>query len=311
MNEQDLQFSSGSLLLAGTLATPDRGGPFPCVLLLPGSGRVDRDENLKKLPIDVLRQVAADLAGRGIASFRYDKRGVGSSQGHYGRSGLYDHVADAEAALTFLAVRPDVAAGRLFVLGHSEGAYISVRVAAERPDLAGVVLLAGGARTGEEELRWQARRVVDTLTGFNAFLIRLLRIDPLKSQAKFLEKIKRSSEDTYRVRLRKINAKWMREFLAYDPAPDLARIRAPILAITGAKDIQVDPANLERMGKIVAASFEAHVVPDVTHLLRRESGPGGIRTYKEQVKRPVAPEVLALIGLWVKKQATGEAAGER
>ena len=169
--------------------------------------------------------------------------------------------------------------------------------------MAGAVLLAGGARTGEEELRWQAGRVIETLTGFNAFLIRLLRIDALKSQAKQLDKIKRSTADSYRVQLRKLNAKWMREFLAYDPAADLVRIKVPVLAITGAKDIQVDPANLERMTALLTAPFESHVVPDVTHLLRSETGPGGLATYKKQAQRPVDPRVLSLVGDWAQKQA--------
>ncbi len=152
-----------------------------------------------------------------------------------------------------------------------------MRVAAESPGVAGAVLLAGGARTGEEELRWQAGRVIETLTGFNAFLIKLLHIDALKSQGKQLEKIKRSTADSYRVQLRKLNAKWMREFLAYDPAADLVRIKVPVLAITGAKDIQVDPANLERMAALLTAPFESHVVPDVTHLFAASPVPVGWR----------------------------------
>ncbi len=319
MGSEEFVFDSHGVQLAGTLVTPDRNNGeasaetakgFPCVLLLPGSGRVDRDENAKKLPLDALRQIAEDLASRGIASFRYDKRGVGESGGEYWTAGFFDHVADAEAAVEFLRGRGDVDPARVYVLGHSEGAYICIRVCAEHPDVAGAVLLAAGARSGEEELRWQAARVIDTLTGFNAFLIRLLRIDALKSQAKQLEKIKRSTKATYRIQLRRFNAKWMREFLAYDPAPDLARIQVPVLAITGAKDIQVDPANLETMTNLVKTPLETHVVPDVSHLLRRVDGPGGLATYKKQVKRPVDARVLSLVGEWVERQATGRAAAE-
>ena len=91
-----------------------------------------------------------------------------------------------------------------------------------------MVLLAGGARPCEEELRWQAAQIAKGLTGFSAFLIKLLRIDVLKAQAKQIEKIKRSTADWFRVQLvAKVNAKWMREFLAYDPAADLAASPAP------------------------------------------------------------------------------------
>ena len=103
--------------------------------------------------------------------------------------------------------------------------------------------------------------------------------------------------------LTKINAKWMREFLAYDPSVDLARIRRPILAVTGAKDIQVDPANLARMAELITAPFEPHVVPDVTHLLRRETGTPSISSYRKQVREPVDPRVVELILEWLERQA--------
>jgi hypothetical protein len=145
--------------------------------------------------------------------------------------------------------------------------------------------------------------VAKTLTGFNAWLVKLLHIDIVKSQRKALEKVKRSQKDWYRSQLvAKANAKWMREFLAYDPADDLRRIRVPILAVTGAKDIQVDPENLARMAELVTAPFEAHVASDVTHLLRTDSGRGGLAAYKEQMKRPVDPRVRDLIVDWLRRQ---------
>jgi len=306
MREQEVVFESAGLQLSGSLALPEGGGPFPCVLLLPGSGEVDRDENHKKLPINVLRELAWYLADRGVGSFRYDKRGVGKSQGDHRATGFYDHAADVGEALAFLQTKHAVDKTHLYLLGHSEGAYLATHVAADSADVAGVVLLAGGARSGEEELRWQAAQVAGTLTGFNALIIRLFHIDVLKAQAKQLEKIKRSTKDSYRVQLvQRVNAKWMREFLAYDPAADLARIHVPVLAITGAKDIQVAPDNLEVMATLVKGPFESHVLPEVTHLLRAKAGPGGLGTYKEQIKRPVDPRVLSLVGEWLQRQLQG------
>jgi uncharacterized protein len=76
----------------------------------------------------------------------------------------------------------------------------------------------------------------------------------------------------------KLNAKWMRDFLAYDPAPDLARITVPVLAITGSRDLQVDPADLQTMAELTTGAFERHLLPGVTHLMRPDSGaPRGLR----------------------------------
>jgi len=76
----NLTFSSGPATLAGTLVTVDQTGPGRAALLLSGSGPIDRDSNMKKLPIGVMGQVADHLASEGLASFRLDKRGVGASR---------------------------------------------------------------------------------------------------------------------------------------------------------------------------------------------------------------------------------------
>jgi len=90
MQEQEVSFRSGGIELAGTIALPYGEGPFPCVLLIPGSGQVDRNENHRKLRINIFYDISHFLAQNGIASFRYDKRGVGESQGDYWRTGFYE-----------------------------------------------------------------------------------------------------------------------------------------------------------------------------------------------------------------------------
>ena len=87
--EQKITFLSDGLTLAGTVTLPDAQGTFPGVVLVPGSGQVDRNENAKKLAINAFSEIAADLASKGIASLRYDKRGVGESQGDFWETGFY------------------------------------------------------------------------------------------------------------------------------------------------------------------------------------------------------------------------------
>ena len=306
MVEQEVAFVSDGLRFSGTMAAPAADGRFPCVLMIPGSGQVDRNESVKKLPINVFGELSRHLADRGIGSLRYDKRGVGRSEGDHWKKGFNDTLTDATAALAFLREHQQVRSDKIFVLGHSEGAYVATRLAVADPGLAGAVLLAGGARSGEEELKWQAVQVAAGLKGFNAWLVKILRIDVLKAQQKHLERIKGSTEDSYRIQLfNKVNAKWMREFLAYDPSEDLAKIRIPLLAVTGAKDIQVDPGNLERMAALVTAPFEHHAVPDVTHLLRSEAGAPSISTYRKQVRRPLDPRVVDLVLEWLGRHIAG------
>jgi uncharacterized protein len=306
--EHEISFPSGALTLAGTVTLPDSRGTFPGVVLIPGSGQVDRNENARKLAINALREIATDLAGKGIASLRYDKRGVGASQGDFWRTGFYDNVSDASAALHFFKSYEQVRSDQVFLLGHSEGAVITTRLGATNKDVTGLILLAGTAQSGEAVMAWQGEKVVKSMHGLNGFLINALHIDVQKAQRKQFEKIKRSTKDWYRIQLvAKLNAKWTREFLAYDPADDLPKIQIPVLAITGSKDIQVDPSDLKTMARLVKSEFEAHEVPDVTHMLRAEPGEPTLSTYRQQVQKPVDERVLDIITDWLQRHIEGQA----
>jgi hypothetical protein len=305
MNAREVQFQSEGLRLAGTLALPGSEGRHPAVLMIVGSGPGDRDENAPKLRCDAFRQIAAYLGEHGFGSLRFDKRGVGASEGDFWETGFNDNATDAAAALSCLRSQDDVDPSRVFVLGHSEGASIAIRLAGGGAVMAGAILLAGTARSGEECLRWQLERVVQGMHGFNKWLIDLLRIDVRKSQRKAFDRIKKSDKNWIRLQLiKKLNAKWFREFLAYDPAEDLSRIKVPVLAITGSKDIQVNPEDLKVMAELVQTNFEAHELSDVTHLLRADPGEPSIATYKQQVKRPVDTRMLQFISDWLGRTAT-------
>jgi pimeloyl-ACP methyl ester carboxylesterase len=303
MQEQEIRFRSDGLELAGTLALPDKGSSFPGVLLIAGSGQVDRNENHQKLRLNIFYDIAHYLAQNGIASLRYDKRGVGQSGGSYWSAGFSNNVQDALAALQYLRNHKKIQPQKVFLLGHSEGALIATRLAGLGAEVAGVILLAGSARSGEEVLQWQVLQVARGLKGINGWLINKLHVDVAKAQAKQLEKIKASRQDWIREQLFvKLNAKWLREFMAYNPADDLPYISVPVLAITGSKDIQVDPADLERMAQLVQAPFEHHVIPNMTHILRSEAGEAAIARYKEEIKQPMEPQVLELVLHWLRQQ---------
>jgi pimeloyl-ACP methyl ester carboxylesterase len=300
--EHDVSFYSGPHTLTGTVTLPDAQGTCPGVLLIPGSGQVDRNENAKKLAIDAFREIAMDLANKGIATLRYDKRGVGESQGDFWETGFYDNVSDAATALHFLKFNEYIQPDHVFILGHSEGAVIATRLAATGAEVAGAILLAGTAQSGEDVMLWQGERIARGMRGLSSFLIKALHVDVRKAQRKQLDKIKQSTKDWYRVGLfAKLNAKWMREFLAYNPAEDLPKIQVPVLGITGSKDIQVNPSDLKRMAELVKSEIEWHEVPDVTHILRSEAGKPTLSTYRQQVQRPVDERILNFISDWLKR----------
>jgi uncharacterized protein len=297
----------GAPVLAGTLTLPDGEGPFPAVLLASGSGPLDRDSNHRRVRFDVGRQLAAALAAGGLASYRYDKRGTGATPGDWRSAGLYDNADDLARALAAVAAHPQVDADRLLLAGHSEGAILAAAVAARGGPVRGVVLLAGTATPGEELLRWQAAQIAPTLPRFVRGVLRLMRTDLEAKVAANHRKIRATTADVARVDGARINARWHREFMAHDPREDLARVTAPVLAITGAKDMHAPPDDLAVIADTVAGPVETHRVPDLTHTLRRQPGPASLRAYREELRRPLDAEVLDTVVRWC-RQVTGSTA---
>ena len=298
MHETRTTFRAAGLSLAGTYTTPKGDGPFPAALLLNGSGPLDRDGNIKRMPLNVSRDLATTLADAGWASFRFDKRGIGESEGEYLPTGFYEELADAEAARDWLIGRDDVS--KVVVIGHSVGAVYAAELAGREPAVDGAILLAATAKTGEETLRWQARQIGDNLVpGPVKALMRLFRTDVLKQQDGAIAKLKATTDDVTRIQLQKVNARWMREFIAYDPKAALAAAAVPILAITGSKDVQVDPADLSVIAES-APNAQTLELPDLDHILRREpADTSNPRHYGRQSKQPIDPRVTQAILDWL------------
>jgi pimeloyl-ACP methyl ester carboxylesterase len=314
VREVDVSFAAAdpALRLAGTLALPDDGtGPFPAALILPGSGPIDRNADMKRMPLRISHDIAAALADAGIASLRYDKRGVGASDGDFLTTGLLDNAEDGGKALACLASRPEADPAGLVVIGHSEGALNAMQLLGGRTEghpaeayvvkPAGVVLLSPSAVPGEQTLAWQTRQLAATVPRFAKVLLKLLRIDIVRRQQANVAKLKASTEDVIRLDGRRMNARWHRELIAFDPVPLLRQIVVPVLAVTGAKDLQVNPDDLEVIASAAAGPVETHLVPDLTHLLRRDPETPSLAHYKKQIKQPVDAELLRLVTDWVVK----------
>ena len=297
----DVRFDSGGCAIAGTLTLVAE--PVAAALVITGSGKLNRDSDAwlgrTRIPLlrtGVTRQVADALTAADVITLRYDKRGVGASGGDYLRTGLADNTEVARAGLRWLAERaPGLP---LITVGHSEGTFHAARLAAEE-NVAGTVLLAAPARTGEQVIDWQLDKLAPTLPAVAKAIFRLTSGDFKRSQHKRLERLRASSGDVIRMQGIGVNARWYREFLSYDPAPSLRRVTAPVLAITGGHDMQVPPEDVDTIGGLVAGPFDGHLVGDLSHLLRPDPGWAGPRGYRHAVRQPVSTEVLALMTGWV------------
>ncbi|MDQ0465484.1 pimeloyl-ACP methyl ester carboxylesterase [Caulobacter ginsengisoli] len=309
----DVTFDGGGgAKLAGTLTLPQGQGPFPAVVLISGSGPNDRDETLKDhKPFAV---IADALTRRGIAVLRYDKRGVGQSTGVYATATSVDFADDATAAAAFLRARPDIAPGRIGLIGHSEGGLIAPMVAARDPKLAFLVLLAGPAISGTEILKLQVRAKAEASGAAPAdverrvaFEARLLGAIAGKDEAaakagidQLLAETPGLDPNVAAASRQLASSAWFRNFVAYDPAPALKALRIPVLALYGDKDFQVPPAaNVPVMTAALKGDRDATVtvLPGLNHLFQLADT--GLDDEYGQIEETISPAALDRLGAWV------------
>jgi uncharacterized protein len=286
--------ASDGMLLAGALTRVAAPGASPAALLLNGSGALDRDSNMPGQALNVANALAGALAAHGIASLRYDKRGVGESAGDYLSTGFHDETADALAALAVVRESAGVDPSRIAIIGHSVGATIAIRLAAARDWLAGIVLLGAASRPGSEVMRRQSDRIAASLR-----LSRLRAPRFLRGQERARRLLLSSTGDVAELDGVPYPARWFREYMTYDPAADLAAIRCPVLAITGRSDIQVDAGDIACIGRAVSAPFTGETPEALSHILRTQRGRPSLASYPAQLRRPVDADLLERIAGWV------------
>ncbi len=183
-------------------------------------------------------------------------------------------------------------------VGHSVGATIAIGLAAADPRLAGVVLLAGSSQNGADVMRVQSDRIAASMGGASRLFARWF----LRRQKRIRERLFASTGDVERVGREQLPARWFREYMAHDPTDDLRAIRCPMLAVTGADDLQVEPEDVERMRRTVVAPFEGRTPEGLTHLLRTHDGPPSLASYPAQLEKPMDAELAADIATWTSER---------
>ena len=307
---RDVQYENklGSVTLAGTLTIPKGSGPFPAVLLIAGSGAHDRDEALMgHKPFLVL---ADHLSRHGIVVLRSDKRGVGESDGVYATATTNDFAFDAAAGVAFLQTVPQVNRHRIGLVGHSEGGIIAPIVAAQNPDVAFIVLLAGSGVPGDRIIVDQVRLIAEA----DGATPEQAAAAAARQQA-ILELVKKGDNAQLRAMLREklpeaavgssiatLTSPWYRNFIVYDPATALRKVKCPVLAIAGSKDLQVPPhENLAAIRAALEAGGNRHVetveLPGLNHLFQHARS--GSPSEYASIEETMAPEAMEKIAGWI------------
>src|SRR5579884_244079 len=272
--ESEIRLVTPTGSISGTLTLPDSPAPYPAVLIVAGSGPVDRNGNSgAQLRSDTYKLLAAALAKAGIASVRYDKRGIGASAAAAPaeadlRFGMY--VDDAVAWVKLLAA--DRRFTGVTIAGHSEGALIGT-VAAQEAKVRALVLLEQLKSRVPPDLYAQADRIITQLQSGHT-----VANTPVELAALF-----RPSAQPYLI-------SWFK----YDPAAELAKVRVPVTIVQGTADIQVTMTDAAAL-KAALPSARMIVVQGMNHVLKYApdtSSMQAIMKAYEDPSLPVAPQAV-------------------
>ncbi|POY36090.1 alpha/beta hydrolase [Solitalea longa] len=315
--------------LAGTFSRPQKEGKYPVVVLISGSGPQDRDENISSHKPFLV--IADYLTKQGFAVLRFDDRGFGKSTGSFANSSLYNFAEDVKAGITYLKSRNDVDAQRIGLIGHSEGGYIAPMIAAESKEIAFIVLLAGPGVKGEEVLSTQSRQILEAnnvgqdrinaelqtikkcsavLATSKDSLTKAAELKPIFEQhwTNVSEEEKKAfpeEEAFVRSRIRIWLSPWFSAFVNFDPKTYLQKVKCPVLAMNGTKDIQVYyKDNLEALKNALdkagnkRCTFAA--MEGLNHLFQT-ANKGTVDEYG-MLEETFSPKALRLLGDWLKQE---------
>jgi uncharacterized protein len=299
-DEHQLTLGSGALAVDGTISVPRRPETVPAVVLLAGSGSLDRDETLgRNKP---LKDVAWGLATRGVAVLRFDKvtythaRELKDAE----QFTLNDeYLSDALAAVAHLRAQPAIDHARIFLLGHSLGGTVAPRVVAAEPSLAGMVLMAGGA----QPLHWTLVRQISHLASLRPENEAPSRpvIEALAAKARRIDGPDLSpSTPAGELPLGAPASYWL-DLRDYDAPALAATLGKPMLILQGGRDYQVTVADdLARWQAALADRPEVkiRVYPELNHLFAPGTEPSGPAEYlpAQHVDEAVIADIASWLG---------------
>ncbi|MFN7731365.1 MAG: alpha/beta hydrolase family protein [Pirellula sp.] len=328
--------------ISGTITWPrgsSESSRVPAVVMIADSGPHDRDAT--NGPHRPFRDIAHFLAKQGVASLRYDDRGIAQSTGDFINSNSQDFADDAQAVWKHASTLPAIDGERLGMLGHGEGAIVATMVASWSRDIAYLILLSPPGLRGGEALRAQLDRTMELQgvddsmrtaasklqTAMQSFALEYdpgdetanrevrLWVSNKWEQLKALSGDAPASPSAPPVKQRVIEGivrefqtlrtPWMQFYLAYDPAPNWMLIKCPTLAIWGDNDVMVMPAaTVKRLREAASRNAALDAQLFVLPELNHwlQTSESGLPEESPSLQEAIAPAALDTISQWLRRQ---------
>lgn len=276
--------------LYGTLTIPDVSKKCPVALIIAGSGPTDRNGNNPMMKNNSLKLLAEALAKNGIASLRYDKRGIGESKAAAAsESGLVfeNYTEDAKSWINFL--KQDKRFSKLIVIGHSEGSLIGMIVGAKADKF---VSIAGAGDSADKILKAQiSSKGMKQIEDMTFPLIDSLKIGKtVKNVDPMLNSLFRPSIQPYLI-------SWFK----YNPQTEIKKLNVPILIIQGTKDLQVTVKDADNLSKANTNS-ELLIIDNMNHIMKVIEGDqqANIKSYSNETL-PISEILTSKIVSFIQK----------
>jgi pimeloyl-ACP methyl ester carboxylesterase len=274
----------------GTLTTPDLSKKCPVALIISGSGPTDRNGNNPMMKNNSLKMLAEALAKNGIASLRFDKRGIGESKAAAGSESTLvfeNYTEDVKSWINLL--KQDKRFSKLIIIGHSEGSLIGMIAGAKADKF---ISIAGSGESADKLLKTQiaskSNKQIEDLT----FPI----IDSLKN-GNTVKKIDPMLNSLFRPSIQPYLISWFR----YDPQTEIKKLNVPILILQGNNDLQVtvkDAENLSQANK----NSELVIIDKMNHIMKIIDGDqqANFANYSDETF-PISEEMINKIVSFIQK----------
>ena len=280
----------GEIKIGATISYSDNIKKRPLVLLIMGTGKLDRDGNMKGFKSNLYKDLSDMFVKMGYTCIRYDKRGTHESSGSFKKTGLSDLVNDSATVIEYAKNLPYVEQNRIIACGHSEGSMVATLLTKQQK-LESIILLGGACMCLKSAMEYQNFKILDEFKNKKGFLAWYLRKminkeKVTKQLTKLYEKAKNSKKDTFFFRGAFLPSKWLKEhgsLLDEDYIKMIEEYNGKVLAITGQSDLQADYTCLDKLKEF--ENVTTYTPEKVNHMLKEIDDDNSYLTLQKQYKR--------------------------